>query len=717
MTVKKDILWRVYLSFLGIVVLGVVILVKALYIQYAEGGYWRSLSDSIFTKYVTLQAQRGSIFSEDGQLLSASIPTFDIYMDFQADGLTEGRGKRFFENVDSLAFSLSAFFRDKTQKEYKKELLQAYRKKLRYYPLKKKLTYEEYKIIREFPLARLGKNKGGFIVEVKTKRLMPYGMLAGRTIGLSREHIASDGKIKKQNVGIEKSYDSLLSGKDGMQLVRFVAGQAAIPVDGTQTEPEHGKDIYITLDVNIQDITQTALMRALTACQGPYGLAIVMETKTGKIKALCNLGRQPDGSYYEDDNYALRTTEPGSTLKLVTLLSVLEKGKIRPDEEIEIGTAGKATVANKIITDAEKPPKPRLTIDECFAHSSNIGMSKLAWKTFGDRPAEFREYFKRFKLDVRSPIDLSDVPSPYIAPLNQKGSQVGNLLWMSFGYGIRISPLHTLTLYNAVANGGRMMKPYLVSRVESEGVIIRQFEPEVLKEAICKPQIIQKARKALEKVVKEGTARKVFQDLPFPVAGKTGTAHVSDGPIKYSHGVYQASFVGYFPANDPQFTCMVLIRTRPHDPNHFGSTLAAPVFKEIAQRLYPLYVRKAKHQSPVFRPDSVKESISCVGAYHDFKTFLNELNITYNDSASVQSGWNHLNISAKKETILKTAYGVETQNNIMPDLKGLGLKDAIYLLEKSGLKAEIRGKGKVISQSVSPGSRIKEGITVMLVLE
>ena len=303
MEVRRDILWRVYLSFIGMAVLSLLILGKAFYIQRFQGSYWKSMSDSMHQRIVELDADRGTIYSEDGQMLSTSLPQFDIYMDFMADGLRDKGGKIFKENVDSFSMALSDFFGNKTPAQYKKELQQAYKNKSRYYLLRKKLSFEQYKEFRTFPLAKLGKNKSGVITEVNSKRLSPFGLLANRTIGLSREYIASSGKAKKQNVGLEKSYDSLLSGQKGQRLVRFIAG-GAVPVEGFQVEPENGKDVYTTLDVNIQDISENALLNMLIKSEAQYGTCIVMETKTGKIKAMANLGRRPDGSYWEDDNYA-----------------------------------------------------------------------------------------------------------------------------------------------------------------------------------------------------------------------------------------------------------------------------------------------------------------------------------------------------------------------------------------------------------------------------
>lgn len=709
MEVKRDILWRVYLSFLGITILSLFVLGRAFYIQQAEGKHWRSMSDSLHQQFRTLDAERGTIYSEDGQMLSTSIPTFDIYIDFNADGLREKKGKRFHENVDSFAIALADFFADKTAAQYKKELQQAFRKNERYFPLKKKLSFEEYKTFREFPLVRLGRNRSGVIVEVNSKRETPFGLLANRTIGLSREFKDANNKSKKQNVGLERSYDSVLSGKNGQQLVRYIAGGTAIPIEGSQTDPENGKDIYTTIDVNIQDITETALMRMMLQCEGPYGTAIVMETSTGKIKAMANLGRRPDGSYWEDDNYALRATEPGSTIKLATLLSVLEKGTSKIDDMVEVGSAGRLQVGNKIVTDAERSPRSVLSVKECFAHSSNVGMSKLAYKAFAQKPVELKEYLHRFHLDVRSPIDLANVPKPTMAPLDQKGSAEGNMLWMSFGYGLQVSPLHTLTLYNAIANNGRMMKPYLVSNIQRNGIITKQFEPTVLEERLVKPEVVQAARSAMEATVIDGTATRVFKGMPFAVAGKTGTAHVSDGVIKYAHGVYQASFVGYFPADKPQYTCIVVIRTKPHAASHYGGTLAAPVFREIATKLYTMYVQ---HKNPSMYA-AVRDSslFFYAGNTNDIKNVYRNMNVAFTDSA-LQHNWANV-YSGKNQPVVKP---VSVKQQVMPNVRGMGLKDAIHLLENMGLKVAVKGKGKVIMQSVAPGTALAKGITVILEL-
>ncbi len=709
MEVKRDILWRVYLSFIGIVVISFFVLGRVVYIQNFQGNYWKSMSDSLHQRIEEIDARRGTIYSEDKQMLSTSLPTFAIYFDFMADGLREKNGKRFKENIDSFSISLANHFKDKDVITYKKELQQAYKNGDRYYLLKRKLEFQDFKILREFPLAKLGRNKSGMIVEENSKRLMPFGLLANRTIGLSREYLINKRKIKKQNVGLEKSYDSLLTGQKGQRLVRFIAGGVAVPIDGYQIEPENGKDVITTLDVNMQDLASTALMRMMLESESQYGTAIVMETKTGKIKAIANLGRQTDGTYWEDNNYALQVSEPGSTIKLATLLAVLEENKSSINEMVDVGTAGKMTVGPRIVNDAERSPKPILSLKECFAHSSNVGMSKLAYKNFGANPEKFKSYLHQYYLDVKSPIDLSDVAKPQLAPFEKNRGGIMNMITVSFGYAIQVSPLQTLSLYNAIANNGKMMKPYLVNKIEREGIVQKEFNPTTLVENIGSASTIKYAKESMEAVATEGTGKYVFKDMPFAVAGKTGTAHVADGKVKYEDGVYLASFVGYFPANDPQFSCIVVIRSKPHAALHYGGQLAAPVFKEIATKLYATYVDKKKINIVNFKKDSSKYYYA--GYTSEIKNVFNTLQMSFVDS-SMQMKWCNV-FPANYNPVIKNKIMAATY---MPNLKGLGLKDALFLLENLGLKVKSNGVGKVVEQSIAAGNNFSKGSVVYLVL-
>jgi cell division protein FtsI (penicillin-binding protein 3) len=701
--IKKDILWRAYLSFIGMVVFSLFVLGRAAYIQNVQGDHWRSLSDSMHQKYVELDAERGTIFSEDGQMLSTSIPFFDIYIDFGADGLREKNGKRFRENLDSFALSLSNLFGDKTVSAYRKELKGGYQDENRYYLLRKGLTFEQYKKFRSFPLVRLGRNKSGVIAEEHSKRLNPFGLLARRTIGLARANA--------QNVGIERTYDSMLQGQTGKQLVRYIAGGAPIPVEGYQIEPENGKDIYTTLDIHMQDMVESALMKMMQQSQSEHGTAIVMETKTGKIKAIANLGRQKkDTGYSETMNYALQTTEPGSTIKLATLLAVLDHGSSKIDDMVEVGSAGHEYVGVRNVNDAERAPKPWLTVRECFAHSSNVGFAKLAYKAFADKPDVYKSYLQKFHLDKRTGIDLIGEGAPLLPRIKRNKEGLHAMVTAAFGYALQVSPLHTLMLYNAIANDGKMMKPYLVNSIKDNGVTVKEFAPTVLDEKLCKPGVIAAAKSSMEAVVTEGTAKLVFKDYPVPVAGKTGTAHVAGGDVGYEDGIYQASFVGYFPANNPQYTCIVVIKTKPHAPIHFGGQLAAPVFKEIVTGVYSQYMRDKNIGAVNVVPDS--SSYIYAGSKEDMQKVLRQLSIGYLDSMDKATTLSQVYASNYKpvaKTVLET-------KAVMPDVRHMTLRDALYVLESRAIKVTVKGKGKVAAQDILPGTPLKKNSTVTILL-
>lgn len=705
MDVKRDILWRVYLSFLGVVLLSFIVLGRAVYIQRVQGKYWRSLSDSMHQKFVELDAERGTIYSEDGEMLSTSVPYFDIYIDFGADGLREKNGKRFKENIDSFSIALAKFFNDKSSAEYKKELKKAYSDEDRYFLLHKGLSFEEYKHFRNFPLVRLGRNKSGVIAEVQSKRLNPFGMLAKRTIGLARDNA--------QNVGLERTYDTMLKGTSGKRLMRYLSGGAAVPVDGYEIDPENGKDIITTLDIQMQDIVESALMKILVQNGAQYGTAIVMETKTGKIKALANLGRNidknNDTTYAEGLNYALQATEPGSTIKLATLLAVLDHGSSTINDLVNIGSTGSAYVGVRNVTDDERSDKPLLTLRECFARSSNVGMSMVAYKAFANQPDLFKNYLQKWHLNRKTGIDLVGEGAPVLPKVKRNKEGLHAMVTASFGYAIQVTPLQTLTLYNAIANDGKMMKPYLVNSIRSNGIIVKEFSPTVVDEQLVKPQIVKAAKTCMESVVTEGTAKELFKDFPFIIAGKTGTAHVADGVHGYGDGIYQATFVGYFPANAPQYTCIVVIKTKPHATVHFGAALAGPVFKEIATKLYAQYVQGKKTAPLKLTADS--SFYQYAGYASDVKNVFNTLNINHVDS-SYKNSWsriynNNYKPVVQAETISK---------NTMPDVKNMTLKDALYLLENMNVKVFTKGRGKVVAQDILPRTTINKNQTVTLLL-
>ena len=695
MDVKRDILWRVYLSYILVVLACVAIFSKAIYIQQVQGKQWRSLSDSLHQKMDEIEAERGTIYSADGQMLSTSIPQFDIYLDFRVESLHEKNGKLFRENLDSLCENLAVLFKDQTAGMYKQILQKAYDDEEGYFQLKKKISYREYEQLRKFPLFRLGRYKSGMIAQEKTIRLNPYQMLAFRTIGLARD---------SNQVGLEKAYDTILKGRNGKQLVRTIAGGVTVPVDDTwEIEPETGKDIVSTIDVFIQDVTENALMKMLVKNEAEHGCAIVMEVKTGKIKAIANLGKRSEGNYFEDNNYAVIHSEPGSTFKLATLMALLEDKKVKLTDMVNL-EGGTWHINNQIVYDAEQHGMYEATVKQAFEKSSNVGMAKMVWNNYGNEPNKFLAHLTKMRLDSLTGIDLKGENNSVIHRPGSKIYGPTTLPWMAFGYNLEVTPLQTLTLYNAVANNGRMMRPYLVSAVKDEGVLIKEFQPKVIDEKVCSEQTLAQLKECLEGVCTEGTAAKLFKNNLYHVAGKTGTALVANGRMGYGDKIYQSAFAGYFPAENPQYTCIVVIKNKPHAAIHFGADVAGPVFKEIADRLYSTFIRQTEIVAKqTKRADS--SAFLFTGNKKDINLVSTKLNIKYADSTKKVDEWSDM-MSKDAIVVVNTK---NIQPNTMPELKGMGLKDVVYLCENMGLKLNAKGKGRVAVQSIQAGQPIAKG--------
>lgn len=702
MDVKRDILWRVYLSYILVVLACVAIFGKAIYIQQVQGSHWRSMSDSLHQKLDEIEAERGTIYSEDGQMLSTSIPQFDIYIDFRVEALREKNGQRFRENLDSLSENLADLFKDMSAGEYKALLQEGYRNEEGYFPLKKKISFREYEALRRFPLFKLGRYKSGMIANEKTIRLNPYQMLAFRTIGLARD---------SNKVGLEMTYDSILKGRNGKQFVRKIAGGVSVPVDDTyEIEPETGKDIVSTIDVFIQDITENALMKMMIKNEAQNGCAIVMEVKTGKIKAIANLGKRSDGTYWEDFNYAISPTEPGSTFKLATMLALLEDKKVSLNQMITL-EHGAWKIAGQTVYDSEVHKENDVTVQHAFELSSNVAMAKMAAQHYSDNPNQFIKHLKKMRMDTVSGVDLRGERKPVIYKPGGRFWGPTTLPWMAFGYNLSVSPLQTTVLYNAIANNGRMMKPYLVSAVKEEGILLKQFEPVVTDEAVCSQQTLQQLKACLEGVCTSGTATALFKNAAYKVAGKTGTALVADGNRGYADKIYQSSFAGYFPAENPQYTCVVIIKNKAHAPVYYGAAVAGPVFKEIADRLYSTYIRQTNTALLAKKKDS--SAFNFAGNKRDIAFINTKLRLPFIDSTTRLDEWTEM--SGKDAVVTLNRKAIE--KNTMPQLKGMGLKDVVYLCENMGLKVNARGKGKVAEQSIPPGQVVVKGQLINVALD
>mgnify|MGYP001040581700 FL=1 len=694
--VKKDIRFRVYIAFTCICMLGAAILIKAAVIQVKEGPELRQMAKEMHTRSVTLPAERGNIYTEQGQLLCSTIPQFDVHIDFSVI-----KPDTFKKYVDTLAQGISEILGNGTQEKYKKELLACYRKKSRYWLLQRNLPYYQYQALRSLPVFNKGKRIGGFIEDPKIKRINPYGMLAYRTIGLWREN--------SQTVGLEHTYDSVLVGTEGTRIEQKETGGVWMPIDGSEVDPQNGRDVVTTLDVGIQDVAEHALLSVLEQYQCLYGTCVVMEVQTGKIRALVNLGRQKNGSYWEDFNYALQPTEPGSTFKLVTLLALLNDKYINVNQMVN-AQGGVAQFGNRTLHDSHLG-LGMLTIRDAFAHSSNVAMAKLGYQYYNSNPQKYVDHLVALHLNERTHIDIAGEGRPVVKNPKSKSWSATTLPWMAYGYEIQITPLHTCMVYNAVANGGRMMRPYLVSEIREYGKTVIKHEPKAVIESVGDSSTIAQLRSCMEAVVNVGTAKHIKSPF-YNIAGKTGTAQVADKGIKYSDGVYQGSFVGYFPAEKPKYTIAVVVRTSPHSSAYYGGTIAAPVFRMIADKVF---ADSKEWDGPL---DSVaKASGNNVTAQaapvSSYKVLFNALQKPYAIGDDLDNRIKKLVADSNRRGEVKPT---QVYAGVVPDVSGLGLKDAVYLLEKGGMHVTIKGRGKVVSQSVTPGTKIVKGQSIILQL-
>jgi cell division protein FtsI (penicillin-binding protein 3) len=694
LTVKKDIRFRVYIAFTCICLFGIAIIVKAALIQAEEGPRLRQLSQDMHTRTTMLPAERGNIYTEDGELLCSTIPQFDVHIDFSVIS-----AKLFNKNIDTLSECLSHLFGDAKPAKYKRELTEAYDKQLRYWLLKKNIPYNKYLALRSFPIFNKGSRRGGFIEDPKVKRVNPYGILAYRTIGLWREN--------SQIIGVEATYNDVLKGDTGSRVEQRQTGGIWMPVPGAQIEPRNGKDIITTLDMKIQGVAEHALMSILQQYECLYGTCIVMEVQTGKVRALVNLGRQKDGSYWEDLNYAMMPTEPGSTFKLVTLTSLLNDKYVTINDMVN-AEGGAVKFGNRTMRDSHLG-LGSLTIKDAFAHSSNTAMAKLAYKYYASKPQQYIDHLHKLHLHERTKIDLLGERRPVVKSPEDKSWSATTLPWMATGYEVQVTPLHTCMVYNAVANNGKMMRPYLVSAIREYGKDMKEIEPKVIEEAIGDSATVAQLQACVKEVVLSGTGKSI-QSPFYSIAGKTGTAQVADKGIKYTDGVYQGSFVGYFPADNPKYTIAVVVRTKPHSGAYYGGTIAAPVFRMIADKVFannkgwegPIdsIAKTAKQSMPAeaATPMSYSALLKAMGK----KALVPENNYI-----------TQLVADSNKKIAIEQKNVVQ---GYVPDLSGLGLKDAVYLLEKEGVQVQVYGRGKVRMQSLAPGTRTFKGQKIILQL-
>ena len=690
MDIKKDILWRVYLVYLLILIFAFAIIGKIIFIQLREGPELLKKVQQQDLKYVDIDAVRGNIYADDESLLATSIPIFDIRMDVDCENISD---KYFDEKIDSLAYCLSHLFENKTPYQYKKNLKKARDNGNRYYLIKRKVTYSELKKLRKFPIFRKGKYKGGLIAIPRTKRIMPFKNLARRTIGY-------ENKENNIYVGLEGAFSEYLTGISGKQLMRRIGNGDWRPVaDENSIEPKDGKNIVSSIDINIQDVAESALHQHLIDHKAFQGCAILMEVETGYIKAIVNLRYDSTSKAYKESyNYAISERfEPGSTFKLASMMAILEDGKIKLTDTIDIGK-GWTVYHNKTLKDIHNIRDGKITVREAFEKSSNVGISKIIHTAYKDNPDKFADHLYDFKLNEKLNIKIEGERNPVIKHPKNRQSWYGTTLpWMSVGYETLLTPLQILTFYNAVANNGKMMKPQFVKRIQKAGKTIKTFEPVVRHKSICSQKTIDSLKSLLEGVVLRGTAQRLKNSI-YQIAGKTGTAQIAEDKRGYIKGLYNSSFAGYFPADNPKYSCIVTVN-KPTAGRYYGSSVAAPVFKEIADKVYAtqLNINMQKESGN----EKVKLPLFASGYTKDIETIISELNIQI-DSNYISTDYA---VSLPGENLAKLGQKI-IKPELVPNVKGMGARDAVYLLESLGLKTIISGKGKVKYQSIKPGESL-----------
>ncbi|HAP02065.1 MAG TPA: cell division protein [Bacteroidetes bacterium] len=701
MGIKKDIYSRITIAFAAMVIFSFAILWKIFSIQHMEGAYWRGLADSLTTRYSSIEADRGNIFSSDGHLLATSLPRFEIRFDSHAEGLSS---EFFNQNVGSLSQSLANLFGDKTASDYRYELTNARNNRERYHLLKKDISYTQLIKLKEFSIFKEGQYKGGLIVKQMNTRYYPYKELANRTIGYVRKNGAKP-------VGLEARFDSVLSGIPGQKLEQKISGGNWMPVnDENEIDPQNGKDIITTIDVGIQDVAENALLKTLLKNNADHGCVIVMEVKTGAIKAIANLGRSRDSSYWEKYNYALgEAHEPGSTFKLASMMALLEDGYVKLSDTIDT-EHGRKMYFNQTMKDAEDHGESRVTVKKCFAISSNVGVSKLVYNNYFKQPEKYLQHLRSWELDQPVGVDIPGERVPYIKNTNDKLWSRVSLPWMSVGYELNITPIRLLTFYNAVANNGVMVKPYIIQSVKEFGNTVKEYEPLVINPKICSDATLASVKQLLEDVVLEGTAHNLLNPY-YSCAGKTGTAQITNDGGGYANKVYQSSFYGYFPAENPIYSVCVIVNA-PSNGVYYGSAVAGPVFKEIADNIFSTNLNihpSVEHDTTQYNPTLpiVKSGFSSDLQYlfHSLNIpFTGDDNGTWWQQTGIQQG---VQLASMNETI---------QQGTVPDVIGMGLRDAIYLLESSGLKVVVQGTGVVKTQSLTAGTKFLKGQIISITL-
>lgn len=701
---QKDILPRFTIILFLMALMAVAVIVKAAFIMFAERGYWEEVADRFVKENVVVHPNRGNIISSDGKLMASSLPEYKIYMDFVAGG--KEKDSLLMSHLQEISEGLNQIFPDKSAQAFRKHILKGRRKKSRNYLLyPKRISYIQYKQVKELPVFCLSKYKGGFHELAFNQRKKPFGSLAMRTLGDMYPDMAQGAKN-----GLELTYDSILRGTDGITHRQKVMNKYLNIVDKPAVD---GCDIITTIDVGIQDIAEKALVDQLKTLDAVWGVAIVMDVATGEVKANVNMTQAADGNFYEMKNLAVSNLmEPGSTFKTASIMVALEDNYITPDYVVDTQN-GIVNMHGSWMKDWNwyKGGYGQIDVTRILEVSSNVGVSSIIDKFYRNNPQKFIDGLRRMSIDTPLNLGFAGEASPRILGPKERYFAKTTLPWMSIGYETQIPPIYILNFYNAIANNGVMVKPKFVKAIAKDGETIEEFPTEVVNPKICSDKTLSQIRTILRKVVSEGLA-KPAGSKQFNVSGKTGTAQISQGKAGYKAGgvSYMVSFCGYFPSEAPKYSCLVQIQI-PHGPAS-GGLQAGSVFSRIAERVYAKHLYRdlahAKDSTAILVPDIKKGDIK-EAAY-----ILQALNVSNNGNSLKGEGpiWGKAETSASYAKFEK----IKKNKGLVPNVKGMGAKDAVYLLESQGLKVHLIGVGKVTAQNLTPGTVLKKGQTITLTL-
>ena len=702
---KKNIMTRYFFVVLLMSLMGIAVVVKAGFIMFAEQGYWKDVADRFVREGVPVKPNRGNILSADGKLMASSLPEYRIYMDFKAGGYQ--KDTMLMNHLTEICEGLHKIFPDRSAAQFKAHLLKGRKKGSRNYLIyPKRISYIQYKEAKRLPVFNLNKYKGGFHELAYNQRKKPFGSLAARTLGDLYADTAQGAKN-----GIELAFDSLLKGREGITHRQKVMNKYLNIVD---RPPVDGCDIITTLDVDMQDICEKALVDKLKELEAVSGVAILMDVPTGDVKAIVNMTRGQDGNYYEMRNLAISNLqEPGSTFKTASIMVALEDGKITPDYTVDT-EKGIKMMYGQAMRDHNwyKGGYGVIDVNRIMEVSSNIGVSSIIDKFYKDDPQKFVDGLKRMSIDQPLHLQIPGEGTPNIKGPKEKYFAKTTLPWMSIGYEVQIPPINILTFYNAIANNGTMVRPRFVTKAVKDGDVVEEYPVEVINKKICSDHTLEQIRTILRNVVGHGLAKPAGSDQ-FHVSGKTGTAQISQGAAGYKSGVrnHLVSFCGYFPSEQPKYSCIVSIQINKGIAS--GGGMAGSVFGKIAERVYA----KNLHFDLKNAIDSTSNVIPSVkaGNMNETVRVLESLKVPVQKDFKLtdsQIKWGHAQQSPNA-VILQTS---ESKSGLVPNVIGMGAKDAVYLLESKGLRVQIYGIGKVRSQSITGGSRIVKGQTVTLQL-